>query len=299
MVHMIHEALIEEVLERAVARTRNDASPPLLSDAIRYALFPGGARIRPRLCLAIADAGSDSDENAVLAASAPAAAIELLHCASLVHDDLPCFDAADQRRSKPSVHRAFGEQIALLAGDAMIVMVFDLVARECDRSILPEVIGILCAASGPPHGIIAGQAWESEAQINLSAYHKSKTGALFVAAAKLGALVAGVDQAAWARVGERLGESYQIADDIVDFTFHDASGPSETLGKPVGQDQGHARPNTVSSLGLDAALDHFYGLVQEAADAVPPCAGDEDLRRLVMSQATRLMPETLVRHELS
>ena len=104
--------------------------PPRLADALRYAVFPGGARIRPRLCLAVAPACGDDDP---AASDAAAAAIELLHCASLVHDDLPCFDDADLRRGRPSVHRAFGEPLAVLAGDALIVLAFETLARGARR----------------------------------------------------------------------------------------------------------------------------------------------------------------------
>src|SRR5580700_5180358 len=106
---------IERTLERAIALAQGAGAPPLLASALHYAVFPGGHRIRPQLCLAVAQACGDG-----LAATAAAAAIELLHCASLVHDDLPCFDDADTRRGRPSVHLAFGERLAVLAGDALI-----------------------------------------------------------------------------------------------------------------------------------------------------------------------------------
>ena len=117
---------VEIALEAAVARAEFGAAPPLLSAAVRHALFSGGARVRPQLALAIAGACGD-DEPAL--ADAAAAAIEMLHCASLAHDDLPCFDNAATRRGRPSVHALYGAPLAVLAGDALIVMAFEVLGR--------------------------------------------------------------------------------------------------------------------------------------------------------------------------
>ncbi|MEE7477910.1 polyprenyl synthetase family protein, partial [Methylobacterium hispanicum] len=116
---------IETALEVAVSSAEAPGAPPLLAEAIRYAVFPGGHRIRPRLCLAVARACGDDDPEA---ADAAAVAIELLHCASLVHDDLPCFDDAPLRRGKPAVHVAYGPALAVLTGDALIVAAFEALA---------------------------------------------------------------------------------------------------------------------------------------------------------------------------
>jgi geranylgeranyl diphosphate synthase type II len=132
---------IEQALEVAVASCDTLGCPPRLAAAIRYAVFPGGARIRPRLCLAIA-AGCGEPQSPL--AEATAASIELLHCASLVHDDLPCFDNAALRRNRPSVHRAFDERIALLVGDALIVLAFQNVARAF-AGAAPRLPGIVLA----------------------------------------------------------------------------------------------------------------------------------------------------------
>ena len=118
---------IERTLERAIVLAQGAGAPPLLASAMHYAVFPGGHRIRPQLCLAVSLACGDKHP---AAADAAAAAIELLHCASLVHDDLPCFDDADTRRGKPSVHARFGAPIAVLTGDALIVNAFETLARE-------------------------------------------------------------------------------------------------------------------------------------------------------------------------
>jgi geranylgeranyl diphosphate synthase type II len=137
---------------------------------------------------------------------AAAVAIELMHCASLVHDDLPCFDDAAMRRGRPSVHRAFDERIALLAGDALIVLAFQSLARAAigSPSRLGKVITIVASAVGAPGGIIAGQAWECEPQVPLSSYQRAKTGALFAAAAAAGASAAGHE----ARAGTRSASAW-------------------------------------------------------------------------------------------
>jgi len=227
---------IERALERALALA-DDHTPPKLVAALRHAVFPGGARIRPQLCLAVAGACGDDDP---ALAEAAAAAIELLHCASLVHDDLPCFDDAATRRGRPSVHKAYGERLAVLGGDALIVLSFQVLALAAaghPRRLSPLVCSI-GASAGLPVGIVAGQAWECEPRVALLEYQRQKTGSLFVAATVAGAQAAGSDPTPWRRLGEALGEAYQIADDIRDV----AADPAQ-LGKPVGQDKALGRPN--------------------------------------------------------
>ncbi len=284
------DAIVEGALEDAIATAEAPAGPPKLAAAMRYAVFPGGARVRPKLGLAVALASNPAGDFAP--AIGAGAAIELLHCASLVHDDLPCFDDAETRRGKPSVHIAFGEPLALLAGDGLIVLAFQTLERSCrsQPAVLGPLVSIIGAAVGAPGGIVAGQGWESETKIDLPAYHRSKTSALFVAAAAAGAASMGGDPEDWRRLGERLGDAYQIADDIRDFALDEAA-----LGKPGGQDARHGRPNAAQALGGRAAMEHLRGLVQEAAESVPECAGAPVLRDLVYAQADRLMPESLVR----
>ncbi len=281
------DALIEWTLERAIAEVSGENGPPKLNAALRHAVFPGGARVRPQLCLAVAHACGGDD---LQPAAGAGAAIELLHCASLVHDDLPCFDDAEIRRGKPSVHVAFGEPLAVLAGDALIITAFDTLARECVNAAerLPGLLRVVTEAVGAPNGIVAGQAWESEEAIDLSAYHRAKTGALFVAAASAGAVSAGADSADWRNLGDRLGEAYQIADDLRDFVMD-----AEELGKPAGQDSLHDRPNAVTSLGLAGAVDQLKELIRDAAESVPACNGAGALKQLVYAQADRLMPKSL------
>lgn len=281
---------IETTLSAALERAAAGDAPPQLASAIRYAVLPGGARIRPRLCLAVAHACGDDDPAATDGA---AAAIELLHCASLVHDDMPCFDDAEVRRGKPSVHKAFGEPLALLAGDALIVMAFETLSRGVLRSParLPNLVTTLTRAAGMPFGITAGQAWECEASTSLAHYHRAKTGSLFTAATVSGALAAGAAPDRWQRLGDCLGEAYQVADDIQDLI----ADPLET-GKPAGQDALHGRPSATREMGLAGAVTHLKHLLQEAIDSIPPCPGQSELRGIIHAQAARFMPKNLARH---
>jgi geranylgeranyl diphosphate synthase type II len=276
---------IEGTLSAALAPCDAPGAPPRLAQALRYAMFPGGARVRPRLCLTVALATGDDDP---AAANAAAAALEMLHCASLVHDDLPCFDDAQTRRNKPSLHRAFGEREAVLAGDALIAMAYDLVARSAGANPARTVALLRCLADAlvPPGGIIAGQAWECEPAAELSAYQRAKTGSMFVSATMAGAISSGADPRLWGTLGERLGEAYQIADDI-----RDVAAREEEIGKPVGRDAALGRPNAVESLGMARAAARFEALVEQALSSIPPCGGRQGLQKLIRAEALRLVPE--------
>jgi len=280
---------LESALEAVIARAEAPNAPPLLAAALRHAVFPGGARVRPQLCLAVAQACGDDAPDL---ADAAACAIELLHCASLVHDDLPCFDDAATRRGRPSVHALFGAPLAVLAGDALIVMAFDALARAGAGAParLPALLTTLTRGVGMPGGIVAGQAWESEPSISVEAYHRAKTGALFVAATMSGALSAGADPHPWRALGDALGAAYQVADDLADAVLTEAD-----LGKPTGRDAALHRPSLVAELGLMGAYGRLKDLVAEAVDSIPPCDGADDLRALVRLQATRLAPKSLAR----
>ena len=280
---------VEEALDRAVRHTEAGTAPPLLASALRYAVFPGGHRIRPHLCLAVAKACGDADP---AAADAAAAAIELLHCASLVHDDLPCFDDADLRRGKPSVHLQFGQPIAVLTGDALIVLAFETLARGAvaDPVRLASLVTIVSRAVGAPNGIVAGQAWECETTVPLTDYQRAKTGALFVGATRAGAAAAGVDPTPWAMLGEKIGEAYQVADDL-----RDVLCDAEELGKPIGQDEARHRPNAAAILGVGGAKARLESLVKAAAESIPDCPGAGDLRNLIKAQVSLLFPKQLAR----
>jgi geranylgeranyl diphosphate synthase type II len=278
---------IEHTLVAAVGRADAPGCPPLLAAAMRHAVFPRGARIRPRLCLAVAAACGEDHQDVTNAA---AAAIELLHCASLVHDDLPCFDDAATRRGKPSVHAAFGEPLAVLAGDALIVLAFQALAwgAAVAPSRLASLLLTVGGAVGVPRGIVAGQAWECEPAADLAEYQREKTGALFAAATVAGAAAAGAVAEPWRLLGERLGEAYQVADDL-----RDAACDAVELGKPVGQDLALGRPSAVLQLGLDGAIDRLRELAAEAVAAIPACPGATELRAHILSETQRLLPREL------
>ncbi len=281
---------IEQALESAIQGCECAPSPPGLAAAMRYAVFPGGHRIRPRIALAVALACGD-DRPAL--SDAGAAAIELLHCASLVHDDLPAFDDASTRRGKPSVHRASGQPLAILTGDALIIQAFDVLARAGAQSPdrLSAMTLTVARAVGTPHGICAGQAWEEEQKIDLSAYQRAKTGSLFAGATAVGAVAAGHEPVAWRLLGERLGEAYQVADDICDV----AADP-EAIGKPIGQDAAHARPNAARELGIDGAKKRLKILISEALDDIPRCPGRDQLRQRILKDASGFLPEGVAQH---
>lgn len=251
---------------------------------MRHACFGGGARLRPLLCHAVNLACGGAKEHA----HAPASAIEFLHCASLVHDDLPCFDDAAERRGRPSVHAAYGEPLAVLTGDALIVGAFQMLTTESvSPAHLPALLRCVSDAVSASRGIIGGQAWECEPSVALARYHRAKTGALFEAAARCGAIVSNQPKDRWAEFGALIGEAYQVADDL-----HDAL-EVRGMGKPAGQDQANGRPNAVLTLGLPNALERLEQLLDAAFDAVPQCENPRPINNWLAAVASRLQPATI------
>lgn len=278
-------ARIDRALDGALAAA-SSGCPPLLAAAMRSAVMPGGARVRPRLTLAVAFACGDPDPDA---ADGAAAAIELLHCASLVHDDMPCFDDAATRRGRPSIHAAYGEKIGLLTGDALIVLAFSDLARRLGGSPkLGALVSVVAGAVGAPDGIVAGQAFECEPEADLSTYHQRKTGALFAGATMAGAAAAGAAHAPWRELGMRIGEAYQVADDIRDLV-----GVSGDLGKPIGRDVDLDRPSATRRLGLDGAVERLRWLVSEAIAVVPSCPGEDILKAIIQRETQKFLPADL------
>lgn len=284
---MSPKLLIEHTLDSILKSYEGQNGPPLLAAAIRHAVMPGGARIRPQLCLAVANACGNDDPRLALGAGI---ALELLHCGSLVHDDLPCFDNASLRRGVPSVHIQYGERLAVLAGDALIVMAFESLVHAAEQSLnrLAHVLHIVTRGVGTPHGIIAGQSWECEPKVSLKTYQQAKTGALFSAATAAGAASAGKDPQPWILLGDCLGEAYQVADDI-----RDVIGDAQKLGKPVGKDLELDRPSATRQLGLDGAVEYFDELVIRAIRSIPDCVGKDLLEKLVQHESDRLVPNAL------
>lgn len=276
---------IQHALSRALDVDAGARCPPTLLEAMRHGVLSGGGRVRPILCMAVALAEGGDDWPLTEAA---AVAVELLHCASLVHDDLPCFDDAQYRRGQPTVHALYGEPTAILVGDALIVRAFEVIAEA--PTLHPRramtVLRALSAGVGAPGGIVAGQAWESEATVDLMAYHQAKTAALFEATVIAGAAAAGKETERWRHLGTRLGEAYQVADDLADVL----SSP-EITGKPTGQDTAHHRPSAVDSLGVEGAMARMSQLVEATIEAVPDCPGRAELVQLVINIAERLYPQ--------
>lgn len=277
----------EQALSTHFEQAAGVGAPPRLVAAMRHAVFGGGARIRPQLCMAVAAACGD---DAPALTDAASVALELMHCASLVHDDMPAFDNADTRRGAPSVHKAYSEPLALLAGDGLIVMAYRVLlaagTQHSERQF--ALLNNLTEGVGLPNGIVAGQAWECETSADLVEYQRAKTGALFVAATRAGALSAGHAPEPWTPLGAYLGEAYQVADDIRDVIADAAS-----LGKPVGQDALHARPSSAQALGLEGAIAHFDHLIDQASASIPACFYRDMLCQLVLKEAERLVPKAM------
>jgi len=265
-------------------RASGKSTPPTFQAAMMHAVFPGGARLRPRLAVAVAAACGDDRPQVTDAA---AAAIELIHCASLVHDDLPSFDDAQTRRARPSVHIKFGVPAAILVGDGLIAVAFETLSSTrltSDVNIGP-MVHTLARCIGPACGIIAGQAWELEPHAELRTYHQLKTGALFEGAVMLGALSAEHDAVSWRAFGAALGEAYQIVDDVLD-----AAGTQRAAGKPVGQDQLHGRPNAALENGVDGALRRLAELFTSLPNLIPACPAPEAIHVWLEQVKQRLFP---------
>jgi geranylgeranyl diphosphate synthase type II len=233
--------------------SRHGAAPPRLIEAIGYSLLDGGKRLRPTLVLESFRACGGNDEPSALAAGG---AIELIHTFSLVHDDLPAMDDDDLRRGKPTSHKVYGEAMAILAGDAMVAMAFELLARQASAEVAPKLIAELAAASGPA-GMIGGQVLDIDSEKQsvsleqLQQIHRMKTAALLTTSCRLGAIAARADERqlhALTRFGEHLGLAFQIVDDILDVT----STPQQ-LGKATNKDAGRGKNTYPALMGLEAS----------------------------------------------
>lgn len=289
---------LSDMLEKKLDFLLPNCDPEVLHCAMRYAMFSGGKRVRPRLLLAVACACKVLRPEELDLALNAACSVEFIHNASLVHDDLPAFDNANERRGRPTVHMKHGEPIAVLVGDALLTRAFEAMAAEVPLDLAPRalrIIRLLAMLTGSQHGIIGGQSLESPGsgfnldgpQAIVERYHVMKTGALFRFAAEAGATVAGVaDTSGWAEFGYGLGLAYQLGDDLID-TY----GNRTDAGKPVGRDAELGRPNAVllqgeamarrrlsqllsKTLGLARALAKVQGplleLVEEIGGAMYP-----------------------------
>ncbi len=277
----------ETLLEQGILLA-SEHGPPVLREAMMYSVFPGGGRVRPSLALGIVSALGQEPDDALLGGIM---GVELVHCASLVHDDMPCFDDADMRRGKPSVHRVFGEDVALLVGDALIVTAFDVAVKHCAHrpTLVAPIVRTLAESVGASNGIIAGQASETDPRIPVADVHRKKTGALFEAVAAMAALTTGTEPSKWRVIGQKIGAAYQLADDILD-----AVGTPEIAGKPVAQDSRNGNPNAVNDQNLRVAVTQLDDTIESAIRSIPPCPRQEDLALLLVGAATRLCPPTLI-----
>lgn len=255
---------LEDALSEATGASASGAEPcpEHLAQAMRAAVLSGGGRLRPLLCLAVS--ASHGEPSPRLADDA-AVAVELLHCASLVHDDLPCFDDAELRRGEPTVHRRFGEATAVLVGDALIVHAFDALCRS-GSARGPAMVRVLARAAGATGGLVAGQAWESAPSPPARAYRLAKTAGLFAAAGALGALAAGARPEPFQRFGLEIGECYQIADDLFDAL---APRDERALGKLAGRDAALGRPNLARDAGPAAARRAIEERLVRARELLP------------------------------
>jgi farnesyl diphosphate synthase len=265
------QARMEAVLARVLPAA--GIVPAKLHAAMRYGTLEGGKRVRPMLAFAAGELARAKPERVEIAA----AAVELIHAYSLVHDDLPCMDDDVLRRGKPTVHVEYDEATALLVGDALHSLAFQLLAEHAladDARVQLDMVRQLAAAAGS-RGMAGGQAIDLEATgrtlevPELEAMHIHKTGALIRAAVLLGAACGGAPEAGLRerldRYAQAVGLAFQVVDDVLD-----AEASSATLGKTAGKDARHGKPTYVSAMGLPRARELAQELRHNAREALAP-----------------------------
>jgi len=263
-----------------------DASmPATLAESIRYSLLGPGKRLRPFLVYECGRLCGAADE----ACFAPAAALEMIHAFSLIHDDLPAMDDDDLRRGRPTNHKQFGEAMAILAGDALVTLAFEtLTTKTIDRNHTGPLVRELATASGGC-GMIGGQVRDIEAQAastggsrplplnDIRAIHEGKTGALFSAACRMGGIVGDVDVDTLERLGAfglNLGIAFQITDDLLDVTASAAQ-----MGKQVGKDQEKGKQTYPQSVGIDRSRELGSEAARMAIESLAEIEGDTSTLR--------------------
>ena len=261
------QKLVERALDRYLPKA--NMKPATLHRAMRYSLFAGGKRLRPILCLAAAEACGGKIGNAVPLACA----LECIHTYSLVHDDLPSMDNDDFRRGRPTCHKMFGDGIAILAGDALLTIAFEIVsnAKQTPRYDISHLLREIAVAAGSQK-LIAGQVADLEAEGKnvkrgqLQFIHENKTAALLKSSVRLGAMSANADArklSAVTRFGQRLGLAFQIIDDILDVTQ-----TSEILGKSAGKDLAARKATYPAVIGLEKSRAEARRLTRQAHNAL-------------------------------
>jgi farnesyl diphosphate synthase len=286
----------ESMLERLLstdALPGETVRPPRLVEAMRYAALGGGKRLRPFLVVETARLFGAESEGVLRTG----AALEMIHCYSLVHDDLPAMDDDDLRRGRPTAHRAFDEATAILAGDALLTYAFDVVADPVTHpnpAVRSELVLKLARASGLG-GMVGGQVLDLAAEQKAEKHTEKsvrelqamKTGALLLYAVEAGAILGGADakqSAALSRYGAALGAAFQVADDILD-----EEGDEAALGKRAGKDAGRNKATLVAALGMEAARTRRDRLAEEAIAALKDGGFGEHAS--VLAQAARFTVE--------
>lgn len=260
-------AVVDRALDRALPKAT--AKPATIHKAMRYSIFAGGKRLRPVLTLAAAEACGGSIEAALPAACA----VECIHTYSLIHDDLPCMDDDDLRRGRPTSHKVFGEGMAVLAGDALLTVAFEIMASAAPAKRYPiaAMIGDLAAAAGSRQ-LIAGQVLDLEGEgkkvtgAELKLIHQSKTAALLTASLRLGAMSANATPQkleAITEFGQALGLAFQVIDDILDVTQ-----TTEKLGKTAGKDVKAIKATYPAIFGLDRSRREAHRLTKRAHETI-------------------------------
>jgi geranylgeranyl diphosphate synthase type II len=268
----------QKVIDRALDRylPKTSTKPVTLHKAMRYSLFAGGKRLRPILCLAAAEACRGKVDNALPLACA----VECIHTYSLVHDDLPSMDNDDFRRGRPTCHKVFGNGIAVLAGDALLTIAFEIVstAKAAPRYDISTFLREIAVAAGSQK-LIAGQVADLEAEgkrvrrDQLRYIHENKTAAMLKSSIRLGAMSANADArklSAITQFGERLGLAFQVIDDILDVTQ-----TSEILGKSAGKDVAAKKATYPAVIGLEKSRVEARRLTREAHDALSVFRNDD------------------------
>ncbi|HKW90040.1 MAG TPA: farnesyl diphosphate synthase [Candidatus Acidoferrales bacterium] len=270
------QALVEEALESQLPPEAT--APATIHRAMRYSVFAGGKRIRPILCIETARLFSRT----VAAAVAAGCAVEFIHTYSLIHDDLPALDNDDLRRGKPTCHKKFGEAMAILAGDALLTLAFETLARaDVEPARRVQIIAEVGAAAGTVRGMVGGQVADLEAEGNpvdaavLEYIHRSKTAALIRAAIVAGAIAGGASDAdveRMRRFGDALGWEFQVVDDVLD-----VQESSAALGKTAGKDQAQKKATYPALVGVDQSM-AFAKELAEKAERELACYGERASR---------------------
>lgn len=259
------QTAVNAMMERALTFIP-DANRDVIFDAMRYSAIDAGKRIRPVLAMAAAEALSGDSEKALPFGCS----LEMIHCYSLIHDDLPAMDNDDLRRGKPTNHKVYGEGMAILAGDALLTHAFSwLFSQPAPPEQLVAIGKILSDAAGVD-GMLGGQvidiAFEGKPMEEALLYdlHRRKTGALLLAAVQIGAVIAGKPDAL-NTYGKNIGLAFQVQDDILDVIGNEA-----LLGKPIGSDAKNQKTTFVTLYGLDGAKALLHSITEKAVDSLSP-----------------------------